>query len=169
MSSTALLKVNRFCTKTLKSFKTVWSGLPKNFSFALLIFHNLSNFWKLLFCDWNKVLSATSNKQNQQQGKLKAFQCLLLNNHYVKCPYSEDFWSIFSRIQTEYGDLLRKCPYAVQMRENTDQKNSEYGHYLRSERLQKTVKFGFFPQLASFIVVLTQPTFACSKSIQTRK
>ena len=32
------------------------------------------------------------------------------------------FWSVFSRIWTEYGGLLRKSPYTVQMRENTDQK-----------------------------------------------
>ena len=31
------------------------------------------------------------------------------------------------------GNLRRKAPYSVQMRENTDQKNSEYGQFLRSE------------------------------------
>ena len=46
-----------------------------------------------------------------------------------KCPYSEIFWSVFSRIRTEYGEILRTSPYLVQMRENTDQKNSEYGHF----------------------------------------
>ena len=34
---------------------------------------------------------------------------------HKKCPYSELFWSVFSCI-----------------RENTDQNNSEYGHFLRS-------------------------------------
>ena len=24
-----------------------------------------------------------------------------------KCPYSEFFWSVFSRIRTEYGEILR--------------------------------------------------------------
>ena len=43
-----------------------------------------------------------------------------------KCPYSELFWSAFSRI----GSL---SPSSVQMRENTDQNNSEYGPFLRSE------------------------------------
>ena len=37
-----------------------------------------------------------------------------------KCPYSELLWSVFSRIRTEYGDILRISPYSVQMRENTD-------------------------------------------------
>ena len=32
------------------------------------------------------------------------------------------FWSIPSRIWTEYGKILRISPYSVQMRENTDQK-----------------------------------------------
>ena len=44
-----------------------------------------------------------------------------------KSLYSELFWSVFSRIRTEYGDLLYKSPYSVQMWENADQKNSKYG------------------------------------------
>ena len=52
---------------------------------------------------------------------------------HEKCPYSELFWSEFSRIRTEYEEILRISQYSVQMRENTDQNNSEYGHFLRSE------------------------------------
>ena len=47
-----------------------------------------------------------------------------------KCTYSEFFWSVFSRIRTEYREALRISPYSVQMRENTDQKNPKYGHFL---------------------------------------
>ena len=47
-----------------------------------------------------------------------------------KCPYLELFWSTFSRIRAEYGEILR---YSLRMRDNTDQKNSEYGHFLRGE------------------------------------
>ena len=50
-----------------------------------------------------------------------------------KCPYSELFWSVFSRIRTEYGEIQIISPYSVRMRENTDQSKSEYGHFLRSE------------------------------------
>ena len=50
-----------------------------------------------------------------------------------KGPYSDFFWSVFFRIQTEYGELQSISPYSVRMRENTDQKNSEYGHFSRSE------------------------------------
>ena len=52
-----------------------------------------------------------------------------------KCPYSELFWSLFSRIRTEYGEIRSISAYLVQMRENADQNNSEYGHFLRSECL----------------------------------
>ena len=48
-----------------------------------------------------------------------------------KCPNSEFFWSIFSRIETEYLDILRISPYSVRIREHTDQTNSEYKHFLR--------------------------------------
>ena len=43
-----------------------------------------------------------------------------------KCPYWELFSAVFSRIRTEYS---------VRMWENTDQNNSEYGHFSRSVKL----------------------------------
>ena len=49
-----------------------------------------------------------------------------------KCPYSQLFWSAFSRILTEYGKIRSISPYSVRMPENTNQNNSEYGHFLRS-------------------------------------
>ena len=51
-----------------------------------------------------------------------------------KCPYSEFFWPMFSRIWTEYGDI---SPYSVRMRENRHQKNSEYGYFSRSAYIIK--------------------------------
>ena len=48
------------------------------------------------------------------------------------CPYTELFWSVFFRIWTEYGELRSISPYSVQMRENTDQNNSEYERFLRN-------------------------------------
>ena len=50
-----------------------------------------------------------------------------------KCPYSK-FWPVFSRIWTEYGEIPRISPHSVQTRENMDQNNSKYGHFLRSEK-----------------------------------
>ena len=39
----------------------------------------------------------------------------------------------FSRIRTECGEIRSISPYSVRMRENADQNNSEYSHFLRSE------------------------------------
>ena len=41
-----------------------------------------------------------------------------------KYLYLELFWSIFSRIRTEYREILRISRYSVRIRENTDQNNS---------------------------------------------
>ena len=39
--------------------------------------------------------------------------------HYTKsrkCPYSELFWSVFSRLWNEYGEIRSTSPYSVRMR-----------------------------------------------------
>ena len=59
-----------------------------------------------------------------------------------KCPYSELFWSAFSRIQIEYGEILRISPYSLQMWENADQNNAEYGHFLRTVDMLKIYQRG---------------------------
>ena len=55
--------------------------------------------------------------------------------HYLWSLFAlvlEYSWSVFSRIWTEYRDLQSKSPYTVQIWENTDQKNSAFGHFLLS-------------------------------------
>ena len=54
-----------------------------------------------------------------------------------KYPYSKLFWSLFSRIRTEYGEILPISSSSVRMRENTDQNNSGYVYLLRSDFLTK--------------------------------
>ena len=49
------------------------------------------------------------------------------------CPNPELFRSTFSRIRTEYGEILRISRNSVRTRENADQNNSEYGNFLRSD------------------------------------
>ena len=44
----------------------------------------------------------------------------------------EIFWFLFSCIRTEYKDLPSKSPHSVRKQENTDQKNSVFGLFLRS-------------------------------------
>ena len=40
-------------------------------------------------------------------------------------------WTLFS--YAWIYSLRKKCPYLVKMRENTDQNNSKYGHFSRSD------------------------------------
>ena len=51
---------------------------------------------------------------------------LFLSFHYTHCVKSVQirsfFWSVFSCIRTEYGEILLISPYSVRMRKNTDQK-----------------------------------------------
>ena len=49
--------------------------------------------------------------------------------------------SLFPRIRTGQGEILRISPYSVKMRENTDQeKNYEYGHLRSTQGLQYYLK-----------------------------
>ena len=47
------------------------------------------------------------------------------------CLFSKLFWSVCSRIWTEYGESCITL-YSVRMRENTDQNNSQFEHFSRS-------------------------------------
>ena len=49
-----------------------------------------------------------------------------------KCRYLELFWSVLTRIRTEYGQIQSISLYSAQMPENMDQNNSEYGNFSRS-------------------------------------
>ena len=78
--------------------------------------------------------------QGQKYNKCKKTTVALIANQpkwsyslHKKCPYSELFWSAFSHIRTEYGEILRISPYLVRMRGNADHNNPEYGHFSRSD------------------------------------
>ena len=49
-----------------------------------------------------------------------------------KCSYSELFWSVFSNIRTEYGEVRSISPYSIRMRKNAYQNTSECGYFSRS-------------------------------------
>ena len=53
----------------------------------------------------------------------------------LKCPYSELFWSAFSRIRTECGVIWSISPNSIRTLVNADQNNSEYEHFSRSHWL----------------------------------
>ena len=51
----------------------------------------------------------------------------------MKSVRIRSFLTVFSCIWTEYGKTRAISPYSVKMKENTEQKNSEYGHFSRSD------------------------------------
>ena len=53
-----------------------------------------------------------------------------------KCPHSELFSSVFSRIRTEYVEIRSRQINSVRMGENTDHNNSEYGQFSCSVRVK---------------------------------
>ena len=86
----------------------------------------------LFFLDITLFLDLVSH-QNFLMSLLGSFYIHL---HLPYCVKSvriwELFWSVFSRIRTEYGEILLTSPYSVQILENTDHNHSKYGHFLRS-------------------------------------
>ena len=52
--------------------------------------------------------------------------------HCVKSVRIPSYSTVFSHSRTEYEDIQSISPYSVRMREEMDQNNSKYGHFLRS-------------------------------------
>ena len=82
-----------------------------------------------------KVLKLISQKFSTYEYGL--YQGRELNQHSLSlhkmCPYSEIFWSVFSRIRTEYGEIRSTSPYSVWRRENTHQKKLPIWHFSRND------------------------------------
>ena len=76
-----------------------------------------------------------------------------------KSPYSEFFWSVFSRIWTEYSETRSISPYSVRMKENKDQKNSKYGHFSCSEGFIFQLKCCFKSILGKSPIFLSAESF----------
>ena len=78
--------------------------------------------------------SVSENIKLYENLKLQCYILASLRIDYLalceKYPYLELFWSVFSRIWTEYGEMLRISPYSVRMWENTDQNtpNTNFFH-----------------------------------------
>ena len=110
------------CSKSFIRFQGEMKAQDK-FSFKISKMTYLRS-WKCL-----KLPKIYQNRLNWINSKLATKTTTLLRE---KCPYSELLWSVFSCIPNEYGELLRVYQHLVRKRENTDQNNSEYGHFLRS-------------------------------------
>ena len=62
--------------------------------------------------------------------------------HFVKSVQVRSFfWPVFSRIRTEYGEILRIYPYSVRMRENTDHKKLRIWTLFRQCASSEDLKF----------------------------
>ena len=67
--------------------------------------------------------------------------------HFIHQNISQRYFSNFGKGLYTKSKCWKKTtsisPYSVQMRENTDQNNSEYGHFSRSDKLSnKTLSQG---------------------------
>ena len=112
--------------------------LLRNFQWHQHFASHLAKFWLLLSVF---KMSLSSNKTcSRQYGNIilkrctdkywtyRLSTCTAPLALHKKCPYSELFWSVFSRNWaeyreilriSEYGELLRISTYSVQMRKNT--------------------------------------------------
>ena len=72
---------------------------------------------------------------------LKSYILKPYNSLRKNCPYSELFYSAFSPIRTEYGEIRTVCPNSVQIRENAEQNNSKFGNFSQSDCLLKNAIF----------------------------
>ena len=55
--------------------------------------------------------------------------CALRKNVWIQ----SFFWSVFSRILIEYGDLQRKSLYSVKISDDKEKKDSRFGHFPSSD------------------------------------
>ena len=67
---------------------------------------------------------------------------------------SEFFWSLYSRIWTDYSDLLRIFPYSLRVRENAEQKSSEHEYFSRSVCLYVGIVNILIPLIAIVLLSL---------------
>ena len=66
-----------------------------------------------------------------------------------KCPYSEIFCSVISRIWTKYGEILRISPYSVQIRENNGAEKLRIRTLsTQCVKLQRSVKYWDFTKFS---------------------
>ena len=83
------------------------------------------------------LLRIPSEKITAYHSKAKSYKLRKpqLNTLRKKCPYSELFWSAFSRIRIKYGEILHLSVFSTNAGKcgrKADQNNSKYGHFLRS-------------------------------------
>ena len=89
--------------------------------------------------------------------KILAINELITKGQYTLWKLS--VFRIFSHIQTEYGEILGISLYSTRMRENMDQKNSEYRQFSRSDRLKVSLAFGSLSSISLLLLTLISFSF----------
>ena len=71
------------------------------------------------------------------------FHNTLHTEHCVKSVQIRSFfWSLYSRIRTEYGEILRISSYSIRMREYRDQKKLRiWTHFTQWKQLKGYISF----------------------------
>ena len=106
---------HKVCAKQLSNFRK-----NRNLIFHWILEDNFDFLYRFVSSSCNYVIMQTP-------------KILLSYALREKCPYSELFQSVFSRMRTEYGKIPIISSYSARMLENTNQNNSEYGHFLRND------------------------------------
>ena len=123
------------CCKSYDFQKLAMSKLQKIYFFMTVFFLYLflygRHYW-MIFMGFTQKFLHVSFKYVVGNTKHFLNFVILRTTLHEKCPHSQLFSFVFSRIQTEHGEIRSIFPYSVQMRENTDQNNSEYEHFLHS-------------------------------------
>ena len=124
-----------------------------------------SELWVLKSCKIKDLLF--SIKWNWSWTSSHAFKLTFLSLNYF---FDLFFWSIFSRIRTKCKEIRSMSLYSTRIRENTDQKNSEYGHFSRTDKqkdmLKLTLQVLYFLAVVKLICVCV-PFFVCTRYFRT--
>ena len=97
------------------------------------IYKSINNFSPPIMKGFFDLKNTPYGLQSKQLSKLSETSTSRYGTHCVKSAQIRSyFWSVFSRIWTEYGEIQSISPCSVQMRENEDQNNSDYGHFSRN-------------------------------------
>ena len=97
----------------VKTFFQNYGKFGNNFIKNGIIYMNLRFIY---FKDFN-IFFKTVRSCRQRQGKTTLRK---------KCPYLELFWSVFSGIWTEFGEMGSVCPHPVRTRGNAGQNTDTF-------------------------------------------
>ena len=118
----------RFASNSLTEFNT----------YGASVHHVICQYLQTVFCFFWLVLLCESFFLPNMEIECSCFflsqSRILWTTLRKKYPYLQFFWSVFSRIRTDNGDLKSKTLYSVRMQENACQKNSKL--FLRNARVQ---------------------------------